>query len=586
MASSADPVRPATPVPRTLTDDVFDALPDGVLVVDSQRDQLPLILANASARRCLLGDPESASLTAVSAAAGAPAHGVEGYSALLLTPTSATPREVFIDATGVAALAVLSVEVAGDRLHSLPAAGYRLWLALDERPCDLINVWDYHARLQHVSGGMAERRGQSLFELVHPDDLEALRSAFAALVAGRHDSFAMRYRTRHRDGSYRWLEASFVSALANPMLAGAVIAARDITAVQRAPPRPLAASTDWLKLSMTLGQPSAWRWIRDGDQVEFALGDADTGAVRHALELGIERHADVTVECRLKSAGGRYRSFRAVARPTINVAGRVSGLGGVTQDIAARRELEISLGHAEELLRTTWANTLDTLLRVDADLTIRFVSGDVLGRSAQSLVNEPIAVLLPDGVRQAITARLREVLATGEPATYEFATGAAGAGRCIENRAARVRGAAPGGSLSIVMRDVTEHRRVQREIRDVADRSRDLYGLQVDFRGKLADEAGLGEVASSHLCRIVQEAVTNTAKHGHATRLRIPLAVSRDQFPLRISDDGVGVAGDAAAASRMGLKTMKYRAGLIGALDVRGPRWHETTSMHSSGHAN
>jgi signal transduction histidine kinase len=47
--------------------------------------------------------------------------------------------------------------------------------------------------------------------------------------------------------------------------------------------------------------------------------------------------------------------------------------------------------------------------------------------------------------------------------------------------------------------------------------------------------------------------------------------VTKTQFSLRITDDGVGVADAARSGSGMGLKIMKYRAGMIGAKIEIGP---------------
>jgi signal transduction histidine kinase len=101
-------------------------------------------------------------------------------------------------------------------------------------------------------------------------------------------------------------------------------------------------------------------------------------------------------------------------------------------------------------------------------------------------------------------------------------------------------------------------------LRALAERGRDLYDLNVNFRGEMSAEFDLNETDASHLYRIAQEALTNAARHGHATRVDIVLLASAQSFLLRISDDGVGFTLP-VASSGMGLKIMKYRAGMIGA---------------------
>jgi PAS domain S-box-containing protein len=102
-------------------------------------------------------------------------------------------------------------------------------------------------------------------------------------------------------------------------------------------------------------------------------------------------------------------------------------------------------------------------------------------------------------------------------------------------------------------------------LRELAARSRDLYGLTVNFRAEIWPEITLSETSASHLYRIAQEALTNAARHGRAEKVDILLMANRNTFLLRITDDGVGIAGPDKPVAGMGLKIMRYRAGMIGA---------------------
>jgi signal transduction histidine kinase len=104
-----------------------------------------------------------------------------------------------------------------------------------------------------------------------------------------------------------------------------------------------------------------------------------------------------------------------------------------------------------------------------------------------------------------------------------------------------------------------------RALRALADRSRDMYGLHIDCRLKVAPERPLSEATASHLYRIAQEALTNTARHAQATSVTIFLLVTSGKFQLRISDNGVGLAEPLQESSGMGLRIMRYRASMIGA---------------------
>ncbi len=68
-----------------------------------------------------------------------------------------------------------------------------------------------------------------------------------------------------------------------------------------------------------------------------------------------------------------------------------------------------------------------------------------------------------------------------------------------------------------------------------------------------------------HLFRIVQEAVNNAIRHGEARHITIHLVRTGGQILLEIRDDGKGLPAREPAGKGLGLRTMKYRAGIIGA---------------------
>jgi len=73
-----------------------------------------------------------------------------------------------------------------------------------------------------------------------------------------------------------------------------------------------------------------------------------------------------------------------------------------------------------------------------------------------------------------------------------------------------------------------------------------------------------------HLYYIVQEAISNAAKHGKAKTVVITLEPVNDRFALVVKDDGAGFSANGARQSGMGLRIMDYRARVIGAtLEVK-----------------
>jgi PAS domain S-box-containing protein len=120
-------------------------------------------------------------------------------------------------------------------------------------------------------------------------------------------------------------------------------------------------------------------------------------------------------------------------------------------------------------------------------------------------------------------------------------------------------------------------------LRALAARIRELSGMEVNFRAEVWPEPTLSEASASHLYRIAQEALTNAARHGHAKRVDIFLSVTREDFLLRITDDGLGIACVSQPGTGMGLKIMRYRAGMIGARFDIGPNAPRGTAVRVRG---
>lgn len=123
------------------------------------------------------------------------------------------------------------------------------------------------------------------------------------------------------------------------------------------------------------------------------------------------------------------------------------------------------------------------------------------------------------------------------------------------------------------------------EARDV---SRGMFPVQMDAAGLVAALDGLaattsrltsievsfteiGEVnipdpeISMHLYRIAQESVANAIKHAAPRHVTINLKGDGDKLQLTVEDDGSGFFKESSSADGMGLRTMAYRARLIGA---------------------
>ena len=102
-------------------------------------------------------------------------------------------------------------------------------------------------------------------------------------------------------------------------------------------------------------------------------------------------------------------------------------------------------------------------------------------------------------------------------------------------------------------------------LRELAANAEKLFGLECKI------ECGPGvpnidPAIATHLYRIAQEAVSNAVKHGKAPRVVIRLAVDPERLLLSVTDNGQGFPKVLPRDGGMGLRIMRYRAGMIGGL--------------------
>ncbi len=114
---------------------------------------------------------------------------------------------------------------------------------------------------------------------------------------------------------------------------------------------------------------------------------------------------------------------------------------------------------------------------------------------------------------------------------------------------------------------------IESEVRVFEERT----GVECDL--SIPDENfSLGSEADAAIYRIVQEAMTNVARHSDATRLEIRLRHRSGELLVEIRDDGKGIAPEKLSdRASLGIAGMRERARRIGAvLEIEGIEGHGT----------
>lgn len=395
--------------------------------------------------------------------------------------------------------------------------------------------------MAHLPAGLPVMK--ELLTLVHPSD--RLAASRAIENAFQHGSdVRAEIRVKANDGRYRSYETVarplFDSAGAPQGLVGVtqdVTARRESEAQLRRSEQLLRTTTaNTADVLMLLDTDLRIRFINQsirGMSIEQIVG-SDISAVlpekaramviaklRHVLDTG----ETATYEFEDAEARElRYLDSRAVL---VRDAGIGTGISVSVRNITERKRLEQEILHVSSRERQTIGRDLH----------------DGLGQELTG-----VALML-----RGLATRIQR----DAPAAVDYVNEIVGlVNQSIETARSLARGLLPvrtdGGGLPFALRAL-------------AARSRDLYGLEVNFRAELWPQLVLDEASASHLYRIAQEALTNAARHGHASKVDICLLVARNTFSLQITDDGTGIGKSDHPIAGMGLKTMRYRAGMIGA---------------------
>ena len=118
-----------------------------------------------------------------------------------------------------------------------------------------------------------------------------------------------------------------------------------------------------------------------------------------------------------------------------------------------------------------------------------------------------------------------------------------------------------------------ETRGLPSALRELADTVQQTWGVQcvLDCSGFPLDrdEIPIAEInleAATNLFRIAQEATNNAIRHADPDQIRIELARGNGVVLLQVTDDGKGIPEQLPAENHgMGLRSMKYRASMMGA---------------------
>jgi signal transduction histidine kinase len=305
--------------------------------------------------------------------------------------------------------------------------------------------------------------------------------------------------------------------------------------------------------------------LPDGDELRVAAAEGDGGDDVAGLRLEPGRSKAGRVLERARSE----RVDRVLDDPEVDQRARRLGVrSALFVPLIVRREaIGVVIVHDKNGPTTVFTD--DDLRLVEGlaaraatavDLSRR-VSRDTVRRvvAAQELERSRLARELHDQTGQALTSILLGLKPLEDSTSPEEAhRGVAAVRELVVSTLQDVR------RLAVELRPAAlDDFGLASAVERLAQTFREQSGLRVDLEARLAEERLPSEVETA-LYRIVQEALTNIAKHSRATRVSILLTRRDASVAAVVEDDGTGFDPSADAHGGLGIVGMRERLALLG----------------------
>ncbi|NNG15582.1 MAG: PAS domain S-box protein [Gemmatimonadales bacterium] len=233
---------------------------------------------------------------------------------------------------------------------------------------------------------------------------------------------------------------------------------------------------------------------------------------------------------------GAYRWMEDLVVPRFDEHDRVVGLFGVARDVTHRKQAEDELRRSREALRRLAIR--EQAVREEERTSIAREIHDQLGQAMTALrielswLHQKLADS-PDAAPERTQSMLSMIDQTAD---------------AVRNLSSRLRPAA--------LDDLGLPAAIEWEVREFSRRTDVQCAVEVPSKGLDVDPD-----RATGLFRILQESLTNVARHAKASQVNVQLHADGEDLVLRVHDNGKGISkGDVASSESFGLLGMRERA--------------------------
>lgn len=493
------------------------------------------------------------------------------------------------------------------------AAPTMIWMAGPDKQCTFVN----RRGLEFTGGRLEDQLGKGWLKLVHPDDRDELLKVNFTAFTQKHE-FTHEYRLRHKDGDYRWVRDCGTPRFdSQNRLCGFIGSVWDLSDRKRADReadraaryiglvRDVAAVTnsattmrEALQRSVnviceTMGLPIGHALLIDDDEPDLAKPANIVYVKDFERFRSLDKEAtpftwpgvkDLPEEV-LRAGKPSIRDILGASSapdtsPRFKAAVRAGLRTGMQMPVVVDGNVEAILEFASEESLASDQDLLDALTAATERLArfferrraqIKFLKQkEELQASAERLFS--MAGRLVDSQedeRRRIARDIHDDF-TQRLALVSMKIGNLG-GRDPESPTAELDAGLEDIRVTIAavandLRDLSHHLHpamlellgLVRALRTQCEEFQRAHGIETVFETSATDQDASPQVATC-LYRVVQEGLSNIAKHSGSTNARVILTRQGNHLEMKIRDEGRGFRPDAEARNGIGLLTIEER---------------------------